>query len=241
MLDTEKFKNLVAGDKCRAWKRGFIDFEIELLNAQQTVKEITHIVELGIGNGKKQEFWNDASTEDTAIGGVDHFDFRNPECSGFFKFDKWKKNQEMAEETFSTRSRIHTLYGCNSYSPDTPKSMVEKLKIDKFDVVLDDSCEANYPAQKHFITVWKDYISSTGCLITETPDGNGTSDWRSVSHEDRMKNFKELAEMGWIIFDMSEYRKDFHEDFSSNYIGFYAPDMSIYQSVIDKYKNHIVK
>jgi len=241
MLDTNKFKSFVVNDKARAYKRGFIDLEMKLLDAQQQVNEITTILELGIGSGRKQEWWNDATTNNTLVAGVDHFDFRHEECAEWNKFDKWKRNQLMAEESFATRPRIKPLYRFTSYSTDTVKAVHSALNTSTIDVILDDSCEANYPAQKDALPVWKSSLSPTGCFISETPDGNGTPAWRSVSHEQRMQNFAELTEMGMIIFDMSEYRTDPQEDFASNYLGFYAHDLSVYQSVIDEYSKHILK
>jgi len=240
MLNVNNLESLFKETNARTYLRGFVPFFVDVLNAQQSVSPITSILELGIGAGLKHAAWHDASDANTTIGGIDHFDYRKTSMRNMGNFEHWKNCQINSENLFSTRERIKVLYD-KAYIESSVIKIKELMDVTSIDVIVDDSCAGPFEKVKPSLATWKNSISLKGCYISETPDGNGTPLWRSETIEEHFEHFRILREeQDMIVFDFSPIRIDFCLDYSSNFLGFYAPDMSIYQSVIDKYKQYII-
>jgi len=239
MVDVDSFVKMALFDKARAYKRGFFPFIVDAIRAQQQHNDITSIVEIGIGSGRNHVSWHDSSSEDTAVGGIDIFDYRLPKCANMSNFDKWKRNQIYALQDFENRPRIHTCYGMSGYEDSSIIALLEKMNRTKIDFVRDDGLTGPWEAVRGSFPPWKKYISEHGFFISETPDGNGTPTWWAESTETHLEHFAELKTHGLIVFDMSSFRDNDDPDFSSSYLGFWAPNMSLYTDLIGKYRQYI--
>ena len=96
---------------------------------------------------------------------------------------------------------------------------------------------------KDSLDVWKPYIDANGIFVTETPDGNGTPDWRAETYEEHMEHFAILAEKGITVLDLKSFQPDWavgDEDWESTFIGFWSPNPTIHDIIMAKYGKYKV-
>ena len=88
--------------------------------------------------------------------------------------------------------------------------------------------------------VWKEHLTDTGIIISETPFGNGTESVYSMPTEQKLEYCNILAQQGMICFDMSEYMVELGIDYMVPYMAFYSKNYSYYDNVLKKYEHNIV-
>ena len=136
---------------------------------------------------------------------------------------------------------IVPFWGYDAYKESTAV-MVKKAHNAPIDFVLDDAAPEK-GALKGLMPAWRDHIASTGCMVSETPFGNGTKEVYAMSTIECQSHCETLAEQGMILFYMEEYaqvRTPNPSEYLMYYLGFYAHDYALYADILKKYEHNIV-
>jgi hypothetical protein len=233
MIDTQMFVNSLngttnkTGKTSRAFIRGYLDIERDLIDAGQLNRPFTTVCELGIGGGGKQRSWKLSGAE--YVVGVDKVD---------------ANEQDIAAQP-NLLPGVEYFWSMDSYDDKTP------LIIDrKFDLIIDDSDTGeifrNKPTnKKNVINVWKDYLANDGLFISETPNGQDQNFEVPQPLEYHMQAFEYLASTGMVIFDTYHFKGEMDTRVMRNkrttyHLGVYTKRWDIYKPVMEKYMEHIV-
>lgn len=218
----------------RAFVRGFLDIEYDLITQAQLNRPFTSVCELGIGGSGKQKLWKMCGAD--VVVGVDIIDPNNT--------DVWANyiETDYVLAMKNLQPGIEYFWNSSSYSTETPR------KIGKvFDIVLDDSDTGEIwsknKGKRDVIAVWKDWISKDGLFISETVNGQDQSGPMPLEYH--MKAFEVLAGTGMVIFDTSRFKNPMDTNMIGNqcttyHLGVWAPNWEIYKPVIEKYKECVV-
>lgn len=231
------------------------------------------LCELGIGGGGSHALLQRHS-QDSHILGVELFSkhkfdlYNNNEADRIHYIDRWdyfSDAQEDAEQLISKSynaadwDAVHYLeidnykpnkhpsmfWGMDAYEKTTAEYLV-KVNGAKLDYVKDDA-SPKLGALNGLMDAYKDSISDKGILISTGPFGNGTpesySRWESGQY---LKDLDTLAEQGFVLFDMTMYRKRYHlawpeVAYKLSYIAMWAPDFNNYNDLLVKYEHNIIK
>lgn len=240
MIDMDMFVGclngslLKSGRTSRAFIRGFLDIEYDLISHAQQRRPFTSVCELGIGGSGKQKLWKQCGAD--IVVGVDIVDPNNTQA--------WAKyiETDYVYAMSGMQPGMEYFWNISSYDIETPR------KIGKvFDIVLDDSDTGDIwhknKGKDNVINVWKDFIANDGLFITETVNGQDQDGAKPLEYH--MPAFKHLASTGMVIFDTSHFKKPMNSEIISNqrtayHLGVWTPNWEIYKPVIEKYKKHIV-
>lgn len=247
-------------------ERGFNPF---ITDALESVDNLTadreqhlSLCELGIGGGGAHAMLQKHS-QDSQILGVDlfhkdNFDFYNNSGTHLHYIDRWDhccKDQQQSldhtnrtyeeQENYHSNKRPLLFHGMDAYEKTTAEHLV-KVNGAKLDYVNDDA-SPYLGAMNGLMDAYRDSISDKGILISTGPFGNGTEQaynyWLNGKHE---KDLDTLAEQGFVIFDMTEYRQKCQVDqpdvtYILSYLAMWAPDFNNHNDLLVKYEHNIIK
>lgn len=232
----------------RRVERGFSSFVAAAANRCFEITESAKpsLVELGIGGGGNHLQWQEYFTGD--IYGVDLFDnskrdfYNTSDGYGYYRdyFDELVEDTNNAQKSLNEAGIKH-YWGLDAYSESTAKIIADEHQY-PIDFVLDDAAPSD-GALRGLNPAWQNVLADTGCMITETPFGNGTPEVVSYSREKCMHYLNILADEGMILLDMSEYAtKDPNPkiDYIISYLGFYSPNYNNYDELLQTYEHNIV-
>ena len=230
----------------RRVERGFAPFVID--TAQRALSNNTNpaIVELGISGGGSQLEWKEYFNG--SVYGVDLFcrdhraKYQTELGFGYFRdnFERIALDTDNANIEMITAG-IVPFWGYDAYTESTAV-MVEEAHTAPVDFVLDDAAPGG-GALNGLMSAWRSHISPTGCIVSETPFGNGTKHVFDMSTSVIQAHCNTLADQGMILFNMAEYAKLRTPPITGyimNYLGFYAHDYSLYADILKKYEHNIV-
>ena len=236
MINIEHYNEQIIHES-RSLSRGFTPIIVDMIHAQQTVKPVESVCEIGVSGGGKQLMWSTAMDHKFPVVGIDYID----PCDSQFEQTEPHHVYEIrttALDWTSPYDNITLLLGKSGYITDTVTGALLHAP-DKFDLVFDDGA-TGWPLMRESLSVWKRGISPTGCYISETPDGNGDTIWGIVPLEEHLVNLASVSlNTGMIIFDTLAFATP-DGSMNGHYLGIWAPDMEIYKSVIQKYEQYIV-
>lgn len=158
---------------------------------------------------------------------------QNDDAVNYLKIDNYKPNKKPS-----------MFYGMNAYKQSTAEHLVS-VNGAKLDYVNDDAA-SGYGALNGLMDAYRDSISDEGILISTGPFGNGTPEayarWETGQY---LKDCEVLAEQGFVIFDMAEYRERHHHswpvtDYLLSYLAMWAPDFNNYNDLLVKYEHNII-
>ena len=232
------------------------------------------LCELGIGGGGAHAMLQ-KNSQDSQILGVDLFHKDNREYykshGGFLyylsRWDNIVKDQAQSHEHLNRmyeqqvedaetwleinpseirpNKKPMLFHGMNAYKKSTAEHLV-KVNGAKLDYVNDDA--APYlGALNGLMDAYRDSISDKGILISTGPFGNGTkpvyAHWQSGEY---VKDLDTLAEQGFVLFDMTEYRERYHTGYPItthilSYLAMWAPDFNNYNDLLVKYEHNIIR
>ena len=232
------------------------------------------LCELGIGGGGAHVMLHKHS-QDSQVLGVDLFESRNLEYykrDGSFQhyLQRWDVIAQDQKSSYEDLNRTYLdqlhdaeswleikkteirpnkkprlFHGMDAYKKSTAEHLVS-VNGAKLDYVNDDAA-SGYGALNGLMDAYKDSISDVGILISTGPFGNGTPEayarWETGQY---LKDCEVLAEEGFVIFDMAEYRERHHHswpvtDYLLSYLAMWAPDFNNYNDLLVKYEHNIVK
>jgi hypothetical protein len=232
----------------RSLERGFHVFSAIAADRsfQLTNSKTPSLVELGIGGGGSLLEWQDYFTG--KVYGCDLFCrdsksyYDNNDGYEYYRdhFD-WLCDDTDSAIKRLTEAGIANFWGVDAYSESTAK-MIQTSHGELIDFVLDDAAPSD-GALCGLIPAWKNYISQTGCIVSQTPFGNGTPSIVKLTREQCLEKCEILADQGMILFDMHEYAtKDPNPRIENiiSYLGFYSKDYSNYEELLKKYDHNIV-
>ena len=258
-------------DVIRNVERGMNPFIIDALGSLDNLtsdrEQQLSLCELGIGGGGAHAMLLQ-NFQDSHILGVelfseDNFESYNHDESGKkFYVDRWNdfvkaqhESQYLLNKTWQQQQdeeiqpiqpnrKPSLLYGLDAYKKSTAEHLV-KVNGAKLDYVNDDAAP-NLGALNGLMDAYKDSISDVGILISTGPFGNGTPEayarWETGQY---LKDCEVLAEQGFVIFDMTEYRH--HRQFDPYPTGYilsilaaWAPDFNNYKDLFVKYEHNII-
>jgi hypothetical protein len=267
-FDAIGYKEMAMSERCLSVKRdverGFLPFITETLAQVDKLttsrQQQLSLCELGIGGGGAHELMFQFS-EDTHILGVDLFHKDHlehyktvPNRGHFLKnHERLSKDQDLSLLCCGERQRRSDqrpnrkeslFHGMNAYKQSTAEHLVS-VNGAKLDYVNDDAAP-NLGALNGLMDAYKDSISDVGILISTGPFGNGTPEayarWETGQY---LKDCEVLAEQGFVIFDMTEYRH--HRQFDPYPTGYilsilaaWAPDFNNYKDLFVKYEHNII-
>jgi hypothetical protein len=245
----EKFKEQRLAD------RGFYPFYETLLNHINSMFMVNRVMEIGVGGGFKITKWAQIFPN-AGVVGLDDFDIWMDENSEKFK-DYPRDEVDDALKFYRT---IYELCNKNAaYWADVWQNITLHRDIDGycpsavnivmkeddrlFDIIVDDgACESLF--NRHVWDVWKDSLQTHGIFVNETPSGNGTPSYMSMTKAEHMEIFNFLAEeYGQVVFGFRQYANLEHEDKNmshSNYLSIRCHDYRLYMPVIEKFKHCII-
>lgn len=239
-----------------AW-RGFFNFYRDLILHIDTFKEIKTLCEIGISGGGKQAEWCRQFPAATVIG-IDIFHpetvtANDPPYMGFPTIElgnaAWQRTYDCYSESIELQKKFNNMnlfHGYDGYAVNTRDMIISKFS--KLDILIDDG-SVNWEDTMNTWGIWKDAIADNGIFISETPDGNGTSEWIAMTKQQHIDNMNWLAkEHRQIIFDFGPYKIinpdispwEDDMDFSANYLAIGCHDYKHYMPVIEKYSDCIV-
>ena len=254
----------------RNTERGFNPF---IMDALESLDQITSdrqqqmsLCELGIGGGGSHDMLME-HTQDSHILGVDLFSkdnfetYNSHDSRNQMYVDNWDRlvkdqhdSQHNLDKTWQEQlknldtqpnRKPSLLYGLDAYKKSTAEHLV-KVNGAKLDYVNDDA-SPHLGALNGLMDAYKDSISDSGILISTGPFGNGTQEsysrWESGEY---LKDLDTLAEQGFVVFDMTEYRQRCHINWSVteyilSYLVMWAPDFNNYNDLLVKYEHNIIK
>lgn len=234
--------------KQRKYFRGFKEFYDQLI----PLLEPKVICEFGIGSGHGHYMW--AKKGAHAVLGLEYLTYPEVKLGpkgtplSSEQIDYWKQQLDASQLILQhikyefPECNIQFKYGVDAYNAEQVDVCVKESNMGKFDLVIDDAGD-RWPLMLPGLDAWKSHISSNGVFITETPDGNGTDFWRNFSKEEHLEHFREYAKKGLVVYDMKEYQPEEYKnniDYSSTFLGFWAPDFSKFSSLMDKYEHNRV-
>jgi hypothetical protein len=259
-------------DVIRNVERGMNPFIIDALGSLDNLtsdrEQQLSLCELGIGGGGAHAMLLQ-NFQDSHILGVelfseDNFESYNHDESGKkFYVDRWNdfvkaqhESQYLLNKTWQQQQdeeiqpiqpnrKPSLLYGLDAYKKSTAEHLV-KVNGAKLDYVNDDA-SPHLGALNGLMDAYKDSISDSGILISTGPFGNGTQEsysrWESGEY---LKDLDTLAEQGFVVFDMTEYRQRCHINWSVteyilSYLVMWAPDFNNYNDLLVKYEHNIIK
>jgi hypothetical protein len=230
------------------------------------------LCELGIGGGGAHAMLQ-KHTQDTQVLGVDLFHKANFEYyrkSGSFEYylDRWKviaqdqeqsvwhlndiyEKQEVDGEAYLEATDFHKnkkpllFHGMDAYKKTTAEHLVI-VNGAKLDYVNDDA-SPHLGALNGLLDAYRDSISDEGILISTGPFGNGTEEaWGRWESGQYLKDLDTLAEQGFVIFDMTEYKQYQHNsypitEYILSYLAMWSPDFNNYNDLLVKYEHNIIK
>lgn len=227
----------------RKSRRGFLNFYIDIM----PLVERNDLCEIGISGSGNQIAWNEYGFKNVV--GIDVVDYPNmtyrkngaplDEEAAAKWYKKLHTGYSEIYMNYPDRDKIELYYGYSGYVKEDIDSVISQSRSKSFDIVIDDGA-TGWPTMEPGLDNWKSYIKSNGLYVTETPDGNGTDQWRSVSTEEHLSNYRELAKKGMMVYNMKEYQlEDAKDDInsSSTYIGVWSPNMEHFQEVLKKYEH----
>lgn len=234
MIDTNLFVNSLngttnrEGKTSRAFIRGFLDIERDLINVGQLNRQFTTVCELGIGGGGKQRAWKLSGAE--YVAGI----------------DKVSINEQDIAAQGNLLPGVEYFWSMNSYDSNTPLILNRT-----FDLILDDSDTGEIFGKKkptnkeNVINIWKDYLAEDGILISETPNGQDQNFEVPQPLEYHMPSFEYLASTGMVIFDTYHFKGEMDVRVMANkrttyHLGVYTKSWDIYKPVMEKYMEYIV-
>ena len=257
-------------------ERGFNPFITDALESVDNLtadrEQHLSLCELGIGGGGAHAMLQKHS-QDSQILGVDffhkdnldfyknagnpmHYIYRYDHCcddqqqSLYYTNRVYEQQEEdavdyLGEDNYHSNKKPLLFHGMDAYEKTTAEHLV-KVNGAKLDYVNDDA--ATYlGALNGLMDAYKDSISNEGILISTGPFGNGTEEsygrWESGQY---LKDLDTLAEQGFVIFDMTEYRLRCHIDwpvigYILSYLAMWAPDFNNYNDLLVKYEHNIIK
>jgi len=267
-FDAIGYKEMAMSERCLSVKRdverGFLPFITETLAQVDKLttsrQQQLSLCELGIGGGGAHELMFQFS-EDTHILGVDLFHKDHlehyktvPNRGHFLKnHERLSKDQDLSLLCCGERQRRSDqrpnrkeslFHGMNAYKQSTAEHLVS-VNGAKLDYVNDDASPDN-GAMNGLMDAYKDSISDEGILLSTGPFGNGTQQaydyWLSGEY---VKDLDTLAEQGFVIFDMTEYRQKHASDqpdvtYILSYLAMWAPDFNNYDNLLKKYEHNII-
>jgi hypothetical protein len=231
------------------------------------------LCELGIGGGGAHAMLHKHS-QDSQVLGVDLFDIQNLEyykTDGSFQYylQRWDVVAQDQKQSHEHLNRMYgeqlydaehyleikkteirpnkkprLFHGMDAYKKSTAEHLV-KVNGAKLDYVNDDA-SPHLGALNGLMDAYKDSISDEGILISTGPFGNGTSEayarWETGQY---LKDCEVLAEQGFVIFDMTEYRERHHHSipitgYIISYLAMWAPDFNNYDNLLKKYEHNII-
>lgn len=251
-FDKESYRHEIytGSSNQRRVSRGFAPFIIDTvdrcLNNNRTLKErIPAILELGVGGGGSHLNWEKFSN--ARIYGIEYFhpdkvkeyfDTNNQTMTS--NLEKRIKSYHHSEFLFKTKSKsTRVIYGYDAYAEESVNKIKELNFWEKFDVIVDDAAP-NIGSVNGLMRVWKEHLTDTGIIISETPFGNGTEPVYSMPMEQKLEYCNILAQQGMICFDMSEYMVELGIDYMVPYMAFYSKNYVYYDNVLKKYEHNIV-
>lgn len=251
-FDTEGYRDeLYTGtSNQRRVSRGFAPFIIDAvdkcLNADINLKhKVPAILELGVGGGGSHLNWEKFSN--ARIYGVEYFHPDNVEA--YVSTNNQTMTSKLEKRINSYHASVHLLkteskstriiYGYDAYAEESVDKIKELNFWENFDVIVDDSAPS-VGSVKGLMRVWKEQLTETGIIISETPFGNGTELVYNMPVEQKLEYCNVLAQQGMICFDMSEYAVDLGLDYMVPYMAFYTKNYSHYDEILKKYEHNIV-
>lgn len=245
LSDVQRIDN---NSNVRRVERGFSEFVARAAEVavNTSLSKTPAIVELGIGGGGSHLTWKKHFSG--AVYGVDLFDktqqkkySSDPEF-GYYRdhFDRIAADTTNANHLL-LQAGVTPLWGYNAYAESTALK-VKQMHGEPLDFVLDDAAPFK-GAMNGLLAAWKDHVSSTGAIVTETPFGNGTDEISNKSYSQCLDHCYELADQGMVLFDMSEYTKLRNPPLTGHivsYLGFFATNFSNYNHLLEQYEHNIV-
>lgn len=235
----------------RMAKRGFFPFWKDLLDAIDKVKKIDTILEFGVGSGFKQTGWS-LIYPDAQVVGIERFDPVNdsPETELFCGYP----TPQECIEAYNLANHVYTIsqsliqefniknlklyHGYDGYDPKTVDMVI--TNHGKFDIVIDDA-HTRWEYTQHSWKLWKRALKYDGIYVSETPDGNGTEQWRAISEQEHISNMKWLANYyGLVVFNFKKFAVQDDPEWTSNYLAVGRLDRQMYRDVLLKYQDCIV-
>lgn len=262
-------------DLIRNVERGFNPFLTDALESVDNLtadrEQHLSLCELGIGGGGSHNMLFKHS-QDSQILGVDlfhknNFDFYNTSETHLhflLRYDHSCSDQKESIEcinrtyeqqkedavnylgvtNFHKNKKPLLFHGMDAYEKTTAEHLVKENGA-KLDYVNDDAAPMR-GAMNGLMDAYRDSISDKGILISTGPFGNGTQQaydyWLSGEY---VKDLDTLAEQGFVIFDMTEYRQKCHDQpditYILSYLAMWAPDFNNYNDLLVKYEHNIIK
>lgn len=257
-------------------ERGFNPFITDALESVDNLTADTEqhlsLCELGIGGGGAHIMLQKHS-QDSQILGVDffhkdnldfyknagnqmHYIYRYDHCcddqqqsldhtNRVYNQQEEDAVQYLGEDNYHSNKKPLLFHGMDAYEKTTAEHLV-KVNGAKLDYVNDDASPM-LGAMNGLMDAYRDSISDKGILISTGPFGNGTDQaynyWLNGKHE---KDLDTLAEQGFVIFDMTEYRQKCQVDqpdvtYILSYLAMWAPDFNNHSDLLVKYEHNIVK
>jgi len=164
--------------------------------------------------------------------------------------NSWDQTEDELNDPLTWRPRTKSnrkpslFHGMDAYKRTTAEHLV-KVNGAKLDYVNDDA-SPDLGALNGLMDAYKDSISDQGILLSTGPFGNGTEQvynhWLSGEY---VKDLDTLAEQGFVIFDMTEYRQKHQlaEDITYilSYLAMWSPNFNNYNDLLEKYEHNIIK
>lgn len=230
----------------RRHRRGFLPFYTDIL----AKIERNDLAEIGVSGAGSQLQWHlDVGFKNVI--GVEVIDYPSMTIRKNGKklegeiAEKWKRKIEAGIASYESNGsppEVQLFYGYSGYHEEDVDLVVSMSNSDKFDMIIDDGA-TGWPEMRLALPVWKKHLKDRGVFISETPDGNGTDQWRSMTMDEHLANFKEISEFGLRVYDMKEFQPEEARhviDVSSTYLGFYVNDEDYFSDILDKYERYRV-
>lgn len=240
MINTSKLYELHINEVKiqRSAARGFMPFICSLIDDIQAVTPISSYIELGVAGAGSHKRYAQASSH-MEIYGVERF---HPSMTDIATFDREIESYSNAMEIMAEYPNIKVLFGESAYDYLTPAKLSQVSNRTHYDLINDDAA-TDWPRMRHSLSVWKNSVAEHGAYITEVPDGMGVDSWWSMSREQHIENFNELASDGLVVFDLEcdKIVVPGHEkDWDSHFFGLWMPDWNVGKNTIEKYRSQIV-
>lgn len=245
-------------------ERGFNPFITDALesvdNLTKSRQQQLSLCELGIGGGGAHALLFQF-TQDTHILGVDLFhkdhleQYKTTGGRDYYLQNHRRLSDDqdrslrccsevIRQKDLKPNRKESLFHGMDAYQRSTAKHLV-KVNGANLDYVNDDAAP-HLGALNGLMDAYKDSISDKGILISTGPFGNGTEKayarWESGQY---LEDLDTLAEQGFVIFDMTEYRQKHHVGqfeviYILSYLAMWAPDFNNYDNLLKKYEHNII-
>lgn len=209
----------------------------------------THVLGIDLFNANDLQYYQDSGANDIYL--LEWEIFKRDQIQSVYSLNSaWENTERKLHDSFFHLNRTKSnrkpslFHGMDAYSQLTAEHLV-KVNGAKLDYVNDDA-SPDAGAMNGLMDAYKDSISDEGILLSTGPFGNGTQQaydyWLSGEY---VKDLDTLAEQGFVIFDMTEYRQKHASDkpdvtYILSYLAMWAPDFNNYDNLLKKYEHNII-